>query len=354
MVVNCFQNCILAYNSQHCDIIKYSDGAVFNGGALYFHNSPFPNEQNQILEVTGCRIFTDNGKAIIIDDARHNAGGVDINTIMTFSNNRVYSLTDNYDCVTYSNTPIDGGVSGRIRLSLDSYGNSIDKLNKIKFLDNFANQSFNGTKQFNEPLISRGYYLFGNAGSAEWKLINDYNELNDFNIVRGSNVAFSINSSYQATFASTVTATSFNGSATLTGTPTAPTATAGTNTTQIATTAFVQAAAAARPYKVYTALLSQSGTNAPTATVLENTLGGTVIWSYASTGVYVANLTGAFTINKTIVFTSNAAYPVTPPHQFTGGVRSNSDSIQITSKNGLGTLTNDLISSMSLEIRVYN
>ncbi len=27
-----------------------------------------------------------------------------------------------------------------------------------------------------------------------------------------------------------------------------------------------------RPYKVYTALLNQSGTNAPTATVLENTL----------------------------------------------------------------------------------
>jgi len=40
----------------------------------------------------------------------------------------------------------------------------------------------------------------------------------------------------------TISATSYTGSATLTGTPTAPTATAGTNTTQIATTAFVQAA----------------------------------------------------------------------------------------------------------------
>ena len=38
-----------------------------------------------------------------------------------------------------------------------------------------------------------------------------------------------------------VTAEAFNGSATLTGIPTAPTAAAGTNTTQIATTAFVQA-----------------------------------------------------------------------------------------------------------------
>lgn len=42
--------------------------------------------------------------------------------------------------------------------------------------------------------------------------------------------------------AGTVSATSYTGSATLTGTPTAPTATAGTNTTQIATTAFVQGA----------------------------------------------------------------------------------------------------------------
>ena len=39
----------------------------------------------------------------------------------------------------------------------------------------------------------------------------------------------------------TLTATSFAGSAALTGTPTAPTAASGTSTTQLATTAFVQA-----------------------------------------------------------------------------------------------------------------
>lgn len=32
-------------------------------------------------------------------------------------------------------------------------------------------------------------------------------------------------------------------------------------------------------YAIYTALLSQSGTDDPTATVLENTLGGTVVWT---------------------------------------------------------------------------
>lgn len=58
-------------------------------------------------------------------------------------------------------------------------------------------------------------------------------------------------------------------------------------------------------YKVYTALLSQSGTDAPVATVLENTLGGTVVWSYASPGTYVATLSGAFTSNKTFLHLEN-------------------------------------------------
>jgi hypothetical protein len=51
-------------------------------------------------------------------------------------------------------------------------------------------------------------------------------------------------------------------------------------------------------YKVYTALLTQTGTNAPVATVLENTIGN-IIWSYDDTGVYLANLLGAFTLDKT-------------------------------------------------------
>jgi len=39
---------------------------------------------------------------------------------------------------------------------------------------------------------------------------------------------------------------------------------------------------------------------APMATVLENTLGGTVVWSYVE-GVYTGTLTGAFTVNKAVI-----------------------------------------------------
>ena len=66
-------------------------------------------------------------------------------------------------------------------------------------------------------------------------------------------------------------------------------------TTELETIATNQA----RPYKVYTALVTQSGTNAPTATVLENTLGGTPTWAFSSAGTFTLTLTGAFTNNKT-------------------------------------------------------
>lgn len=53
-----------------------------------------------------------------------------------------------------------------------------------------------------------------------------------------------------------------------------------------------------KPYKVYTALLTQSGANPPTAIVLENTL-GTITFGYQSSGVYTVNSSGLFTANKT-------------------------------------------------------
>lgn len=56
------------------------------------------------------------------------------------------------------------------------------------------------------------------------------------------------------------------------------------------------------PYKIYRALLNQSGTAAPVATVLENTLGGSVVWTRGGVGRYSGTLSGAFTASKTMVF----------------------------------------------------
>ena len=104
-----------------------------------------------------------------------------------------------------------------------------------------------------------------------------------------------------------------------------------------------------RPYKVYTALLSQILTNAPVATILENTLEGTVIFSYSEVGSYVATLTGAFIFGKTwCSITSSASANVT-----LNAGRTSDNTVNINSFLS-GTLRNSIMSPVCLEIRVYN
>jgi len=53
--------------------------------------------------------------------------------------------------------------------------------------------------------------------------------------------------------------------------------------------------------KVYKALLTQTGTSAPVATVLVNTLGEVPTWAYDSLGYYKLSITGGFDVTKTFV-----------------------------------------------------
>ena len=55
--------------------------------------------------------------------------------------------------------------------------------------------------------------------------------------------------------------------------------------------------------KVYKATLTQTGTDAPVATVQENGLGQTMTWGYSSTGIYTVTAgAAAFTANQTRIF----------------------------------------------------
>lgn len=54
------------------------------------------------------------------------------------------------------------------------------------------------------------------------------------------------------------------------------------------------------PSKRYIALITQSGTDAPVATVLRNTLSDAPVWARSSQGVYTLTLTGEFTVDKTL------------------------------------------------------
>lgn len=110
--------------------------------------------------------------------------------------------------------------------------------------------------------------------------------------------------------------------------------------------------AVAKPYKVYTALLSQSGTSAPTAVVLENTLGGLITFTYSGVGNYtIDSVDELFTIDKTFVMKptemdDNINYRITIE-----GL--DYDVITINSYNN-GTFANDIISRLFIEIRVYD
>lgn len=55
-------------------------------------------------------------------------------------------------------------------------------------------------------------------------------------------------------------------------------------------------------YKVYSALLTQSGTDAPVAVIQENTLGVVPVWAYADVGYYTLTFAGAFPNDKTLFF----------------------------------------------------
>lgn len=57
-----------------------------------------------------------------------------------------------------------------------------------------------------------------------------------------------------------------------------------------------------QPYKIYSALVSQSGTDDPVATVLENSLIGIPTYSRLDVGLYLISLPGGFTLQATQVF----------------------------------------------------
>jgi hypothetical protein len=107
-------------------------------------------------------------------------------------------------------------------------------------------------------------------------------------------------------------------------------------------------------YKVYTALLTQTGTDAPVATVLENTL-GEVTYSYAGVGKYSIISSGLFLTNKTVVFFGDIV------NNASGGLLITTIQGEDVNSNTLpfytnvdGTDTNSALLKTPIEIRVYN
>jgi hypothetical protein len=100
-------------------------------------------------------------------------------------------------------------------------------------------------------------------------------------------------------------------------------------------------------YLKYVALLSQTGTSAPVATVLENTLGGAIVWAYNGVGDYIGTLTGAFTADQTGIFLGNTNA------KFWYAYRNNADEVQIEIYDETNTPLDDGLTETMIEIRVY-
>jgi hypothetical protein len=112
-------------------------------------------------------------------------------------------------------------------------------------------------------------------------------------------------------------------------------------------------------YKVYSALLSQSGSNPdshPVATVLENTIGD-IVWTRDFEGGYSGTLIGAFPQAKTILLMQYDNFAVAndfvdiPLETIIYQISDNAIQIETTSNN---LYSDSVMLNKSVEIRVYN
>lgn len=100
-------------------------------------------------------------------------------------------------------------------------------------------------------------------------------------------------------------------------------------------------------YKKYKAVLTQSGTNAPEAIVLDNSL-GTLTWSYVGVGSYKVTCSGLFTLGKVFVLHGNQA-DLQTSYQI-----ADANEIQFYTFSDIATPSNNMIFNLGILIEVYN
>jgi len=118
------------------------------------------------------------------------------------------------------------------------------------------------------------------------------------------------------------------------------------------------------PYKVYTALLTQSGTNAPVTTILENTTDFSLTWSYSDVGIYRAIVGGEINPLKTTIslLPENRALNLSHVSYYNIGIENSN--LQVTINTGyksveliggsiVSTPANGILFRNVIEIKVY-
>lgn len=95
-------------------------------------------------------------------------------------------------------------------------------------------------------------------------------------------------------------------------------------------------------------LITQASTAIPTSVVLKNTLGGTVVYTRVSAGVYRGTLAGAFLANKVIAFLNLPTAADTVSY----GITRTTDNYFTITTSLAGTPTDGLLTNASFKVIV--
>ena len=101
------------------------------------------------------------------------------------------------------------------------------------------------------------------------------------------------------------------------------------------------------PSRVLYANLNQSGTDAPTMTVIKNTLGYTPTFFYDGVGDYFMDFNEAISASKTILTAGYTRFPYITEIRMSGG------GVKITTYNTSGTPTNNVLINASIKLEIY-
>lgn len=105
-------------------------------------------------------------------------------------------------------------------------------------------------------------------------------------------------------------------------------------------------------YKIYRAILTQNSSDDPTAVVLENTLGESVVWKRSTTGGYTAEISSGFNVAKTFYKTNGFA---TVNVQLFSFINTFNNKIVLNIRDILTNLPVDsVLNNTPIEIIVYN
>jgi hypothetical protein len=101
-------------------------------------------------------------------------------------------------------------------------------------------------------------------------------------------------------------------------------------------------------YTTYAALLNQSSTSAPVATILQNGIGA-IVWARTATGFYTGTLVGAFPANKTFLLADSLNVTTAPVIR----IKRNDDDTIVIITHQSGAAQDGLLEDTTIEIRVY-